>query len=134
MSESSNNKSFISFSKTLIFSSLFSLLLLLVVIVVASVILKNANFSEQIYEFIAPVAYFCLGFFSTKITTARYSHTLLPIIIAQVALNVLILALLTLITTKQAPSLSKIAFSYLIIFVSSLISLVFSRKHHQKNK
>jgi len=63
MSESSNNKSFISFSKTLIFSSLFSLLLLLVVIVVASVILKNANFSEQIYEFIAPVASFCLDFF-----------------------------------------------------------------------
>ena len=134
MSESSNNKSLVSFSKTLLFSSLFSLLLLLAIIVVASVVLQSVNSSEQVYDIIVLVAYFFLGFFSTKITTARYSHALLPLIIAQATLNVLILALLTLITTKQAPSLNRMAFSYLIIFASALVSLVLRGKQRKKNK
>lgn len=134
MPEKTKNNSIFQFAKTLLLSSLTSMLVLLLISLISAFVLKKVNGYESLYNVITIVAYGFMGFLSAKLTNRRYMHSLLPVLLLQTVFNTLLLCVISAVATKELPQMSQVLFSFVTMFAAAILSLFFKKKKQTKNR
>lgn len=134
MSEKTKSNSIFQFGKTLLLSSLMTMLVLFLIAFISALVLQKVGNYENLYKGITVTAYALIGFISGKFITKRYTHSLLLVLLTQVAFNTLLLYAISAIFTKKMPLTSQVFLSFVIMFAASVLSLFFKRKKQTRNR